>query len=46
MSDVEKAQVDHTGHLVEELLSQVQMNAIIVMNMVITLKNDFLCVYV
>ena len=37
MSVVEKAKVDHTGHLVEELLSQVLMKAIMVMNMVVSL---------
>ena len=42
MSAVERAQVDHTGHLVEELLSQVQMNVIMVMKMVM---NSFECVY-
>ena len=36
MSAVERAQVDHAGHLVEELLSQVQMNMIMVMKIVIT----------
>ena len=45
MSAVERAQVDHAGHLVEELLSQVQMNKIMVMKMVITLMNSFECVY-
>ena len=35
--------MDHTGHLVEELLSQVQMNAIMVMKMVITLVSSFEC---
>ena len=39
MSAVEKAQVDHTGHLVEELLSQVLMNRIMVMNVVLALMN-------
>ena len=43
MSAVERAQVDHTGHLVEELLSQVQMNVIMDMKMVITLMNSFEC---
>lgn len=43
MSAVERAQVDHTGQLVEELLSQVQMNAIMVMKMVITLVSSFEC---
>lgn len=40
MSAVERAQVDHTGQLVEELLSQVQMNAIMVMKMVTTLVRE------
>ena len=37
MSVVEKAKVDHTEHLVEELLSQVLRNANMVMNMVVSL---------
>ena len=37
MSAVEKAKVDHTGLLVEELLSQVLMNTIMVINMVVAL---------
>ena len=34
----ERAEVEHTEQLVEELLSQVQMNVMMVMKMVITLR--------